>query len=109
MPPPFPAPNHARYRAFAHRVRGLPADCRSILSKLASSQAPTSDSVDMRLLCKTENRVFFSYILRSIFAQFSLDLHAGMSEKKIFPAMVEAMQNSLRQCQGMFQIMADKV
>lgn len=107
--PEMPPPNDARYESFARRVRKLPSDAQSILARLSFLRPPTADDVDMRTLCRTENRVFFSYILRSVFAQFSLDHHSGMPDAKVFAGMAEAMRIALRECRGLFQAMADEV
>lgn len=103
--PEFPAPNTERLDRFRAKLKTLPGDARSLLGKLSSSQRPTPADLDLRKLCKSPNRLLFGYILRSVLAQFSMELRLR-KQSVVVDAMMEAMRSSLRGCMGIFEEMA---
>ncbi len=102
--PLFPDRNETRYPAFRKKVQALPGEARALLVKLASSRLTAAD-LDLRTMCPGENRMLFSYILRSILGQFSMELRMR-KESVVIDGMVQALRNAVSGCMGIFEEMA---
>lgn len=103
--PEFPEPNSERLKIFRKKVFALPSDAKSLLAKLSSMQRPAQADMDLLVLCPGPNRPLFSYILRSVLGQFSMELRQRR-QSVVIDGMVEAMRNSIRGCMGIFEEMA---
>ncbi len=103
--PLFPDRNETRYELFRAKVHALPGEARALLAKLATNQRMKPDDLDLRRLCPGPNRILFSYILRSILGQFSMELRMRKQDV-VIDGMMQALRNSVSGCMGIFEEMA---
>lgn len=103
--PPTPPPNEARLEAFRRRCQTLPADAKRALVKLSSRQL-TSDDTALQNLFPNENWRMFAYVMRSLYAQFSMEAKAGRPKPKVVEGCREAVSNTLRGLMPMLEDMA---
>ena len=103
--PTAPAPNEERYLAFRKRCQTLPADARRALIKLSSRQL-TSEDTALQKLFPNENWRMFAYVMRSLYAQFSMEAKAGRPKKVVVEGCREAVSNVLRGLMPMLEEMA---
>lgn len=103
--PTAPAPDEARLDAFRQRCRTLPADARRALVKLSSRQL-TSEDTALQSLFPNGNWRMFAYVLRSLYAQFSMEAKAGRDKKIVVEGCREAVSNTLRGLMPMLEEMS---
>ncbi len=103
--PIFPERNEQRYDLFRDKVHALPGEARSLLSKLSTRSRMKPEELDLRKLCPGPNRILFSYILRSILGQFSMELRMRKQDV-VIDGMMQALRNSVSGCMGIFEEMA---
>lgn len=103
--PPTPAPNEMRYQQFKARCQTLPADAKRALVKLASRQLTSQDTA-LQSLFPNENWRMFAYIMRSLYAQFSMEAKSGRDKKRVVEGCREAVSNTLRGLMPMLEEMA---
>lgn len=103
--PPTPAPNEERYALFKKRCQSLPSDAKRALVKLSSRQL-TSEDTALQALFPNENWRMFAYVMRSLYAQFSMEAKAGRPKTKVVEGCRDAVSNVLRNLMPMLEEMA---
>lgn len=106
--PTAPAPNLARLAAFQARCRTLPKEAHGALVKLSSRQL-TSDDTALQSLFPSDNWRMFAYVMRSLYAQFSMEAKAGRPKQKVVEGCRDAVANTLRNLMPMLEEMASCV
>ena len=103
--PPTPGPNLVRLESFRKRCSTLPSDAKRALIKLSSRQL-TSEDTALQSLFPNENWRMFAYVLRSLYAQFSMEAKAGRPKAKVVEGCREALTNTIRGLMPMLEDMA---
>ena len=103
--PTAPAPNHARYEAFRARCQTLPTDARRALLKLSSNRL-TSEDTALQSLFPNENWRMFAYVLRSLYAQFSMEAKSGRNKHVVVNGCRDSVSSVLRGLMPMLEEMA---
>lgn len=100
-----PPDNRTRLEAFRRKLRIVGKDARGIVAML-SKRVKRLNDIDMHRLCPGPNRVMFSYLLRSVLGQFSLEHVSGKDEKVVAAGAAEAITHVLTDLFPMFDEMA---
>lgn len=103
--PTVPEPNEARYMAFKERCSTVATDAKKALVKLSGYRLRPEDTA-LQTLFPNENWRMFAYVLRSLYAQFSMEAKAGRSQRIVVDGCRDAMLNALRGMMPMFEEMS---
>ena len=103
--PPTPPPNEVRLDVFRKRCSTLPSDAKRALMKLSSNRL-TSEDTALQNLFPNENWRMFAYVLRSLYAQFSMEAKAGRPKQVVVNGCRDALANVLRDLMPMLEDMA---
>lgn len=103
--PPTPPRNEARYLAFKNRCQTLASDAKRALMKLNSRQL-TSDDTALQALFPNENWRMFAYVMRSLYAQFSMEAKSGRPKPQVVEGCRDAVSNTLRNLMPMLEEMS---
>lgn len=104
MPTPPPV-NDARYLAFRKQCQSLPSDARRALLKLSFKNIEPEDTA-LQSLFPNQNWRMFAYVMRSLYAQFSMEAKSGRNKKRVVEGCREAVTNTLKGLMPMLEDMA---
>ena len=103
--PPTPPPNRQRYELFRQRCLTLPQDAKRAIVKL-NARNLTSDDTSLQSLFPNENWRMFAYVMRSLYAQFSMEAKAGRPKRVVVDGCRDAVKNTLNGLMPMLEEMA---